>query len=138
MPESGVEIHYVRHEDFSRFVPLIDKALQRGGGRAYNVEDVLDSLRDGSRRMFVALVDGTMQGVFVTEVIEAPRYRYMLVFLLAGEDLLNWLDETISFLKLYAGSMDCQYLLADTRRGLTRMLETRGWEHESDNVVLTL
>ena len=138
MPESGVEIHYVRHEDFSRFVPLIDKALQRGGGRAFTVDDVLSSLKDGARRLFVGIIDREPKGILITEIIEVPNYRYMLVFLLSGEGFQEWINEAEGFLKLYATSMDCKLILADTRRGLSKMLQTRGWKHESDTMVLTL
>jgi hypothetical protein len=103
-----------------RLLTKLKKAL-RIGGDTYDLEDVLYCLETGKMQAFWN--DGA---IIVTEIVQAPKKRYLHIFLCAGDmSSVMALDEK---LKAFAEKTGCEFGRALVRPGFEKALESMGWK----------
>jgi len=87
----------------------MEKAL-RFGLETHTMEDVFHCLEAGTMQLF-----SNEEGVCITEIKQAPRKKYMSVFLLAGR--LPALRELYPVVIKYAEDNGCDFVLGAGRMG---------------------
>jgi hypothetical protein len=122
--------------DVLRFVPA-DEAVGRAAFFKPYVEAVLDIGNSGETwgSILHKLRIGTMQlweisgkrGICVTEVQDYPRYRQLLVFMVAGERAPEWLVQGQADLETYALRRGCDMMSFQGRPGWRRYCERLGY-----------
>ena len=108
-------------------IKRIRKALKRGGD-TYSWEDVSAGLLVGRFQMF-----WNDHGVCITEIVQAPRRRYMNCFVVAGE--LPGVMELHDQVEQHAIAQGCTYMMTSGRMGWQTVLPKYGWKKHS--VVFT-
>lgn len=99
----------------------IEDALQHGGG-THTIEDVVGCLSTGDAQLFAC-----KDGVVVTEIIQAPRKKYLNVWLAAGNlDGMRFLQGCVME---WAEENQCASVVFHGRRGWERTFLVRddGW-----------
>ena len=105
-----------------RTLQQIAEALERGGS-THSVEDVLAQVEAGE-----AQLHEWEDSVIVTEIHDAPRCRYVHLWLAAGK-----LEEVIPLSRIvlaWAKQMGCARATMAGRRGWEMVLQSEGWKAE--------
>jgi uncharacterized protein YcnI len=98
----------------------IEKALHHGGD-THTWEDVRHGLLDGKFQIF-----WNEFGACITEVVDAPRCRYLNCFVVAGK--LPEVMELHEQVERFALSQSCKYMTTSGRHGWTKVLPGFGWK----------
>jgi len=96
----------------------------------YTLDDVYNMLRNGSLRlwMFYNEQDDVANGAMVTEIVEHPQKRLLIVFLLGADDFEhNVLPLFESFME-YVRFKQCHAIECYGRFGLEKILEKIGFK----------
>lgn len=104
-------------------VKRIKKALKRGGD-TYSWDDVSAGLLVGRYQWFA-----NEHGVCITEIIQAPRKRYMNCFVVAGE--LPGVMDLHDRVEQYAKDSGCAFMMTSARMGWQSVLPNYGWKKHS-------
>lgn len=97
----------------------LTKALKIGGD-THTIEDIQQAIARGTMQCFVK-----GDSFAITEIINAPKKRFLNVFLIVGElSILELHDEVEEFAKM-AG---CDFMQAYGRPGWTPKIKSLGWE----------
>lgn len=95
------------------------KALHAGGD-THTIEDLVEALKRGEMQIF-----HNDRAVIVTEVVQAPRRRYLHLFLVAGDmDAVDALGPQVT---AFARDQGCEFARAQVRPGFEPALRSRGW-----------
>jgi hypothetical protein len=87
-------------------------------------EDVLTCLQLGSMQLWR---DGERKGVAVTELQHYPLYKVLLIFMVAGRDVREWLAEGQHQLDSFAQSENCSFVEFIGRPGWEKLVEGYGY-----------
>lgn len=96
------------------------KAL-RAGGDTHSIEDLVEALKRGEMQAFY-----NDRAVIITEIVEAPRRRYLNLFLVAGD--MDAVDALGPELTAWAKDQGCEFARAQVRLGFEPLLKARGWQ----------
>lgn len=109
------------------FSEFIVPALAYNDG--YSIDDVIESLQAGRRRLLMVFDRGHPVGGLVVEHIIYPQASVLLVFTVAGDRYCDWIDEAEGALVTYGQQLGVDAVSAYARPGLGRILKGRGWTH---------
>ena len=70
----------------------IDDALKHGIGE-YTTTDIKDLCQTQQMQLWVKYENDTVRGAFVTQILNYPQMKILLVLLLGGNDFIEWRDE---------------------------------------------
>lgn len=104
-------------------IARIRKALKKGGD-AYSWEDVSAGLVAGRFQLF-----WNAHGVCITEIVQAPRKRYLHAFVVAGE--LPGVMDLHGDVERHAVASGCAYMTTNGRMGWQSVLPKYGWKKHS-------
>lgn len=90
--------------------------------------DVIASLQDRTRQLWLIEKDGHTTGAVVTEVYETQRGRTCAVPYAGGVEMPATIKVVLDTVEAWARSEGCVRLEVDGRRGWERMLKPHGWE----------
>lgn len=128
-----VEITRLNKKDadtyFIVLLPFIEKALEHSEGE-YDLVDVEHGLLSGRYESWIAVADDEVKAVAITEVVQHPNYRELLIKHIGGKDKNIWMtpewqDRTFS---QYAKDTGCKNLVMFGRKGWKRVLDKLGWK----------
>jgi hypothetical protein len=98
----------------------LKKALVRGG-ETHDWVDIKTGLYEGIYQIF-----WNEGAAAVTEIVQAPRKKYLNVFLAAGNlnDVVRLHDQVVKF----ADEMGCDFIKATARKGWKKFESDMGWK----------
>lgn len=96
------------------------------------IESVLSSVLKGVSQLWLATTNNQVVGVVVTEALQHPAKRIMLIHMLGGEDIEEWVGE-ISRIEAYAKENECQAIEIIGRPAWKKLLP----EYKAPRIVLT-
>lgn len=103
----------------------LQKRLERAlklAGDTHTIEDIQQAIARGTMQCFVR-----GDSFCITEVINAPRKRYLNIFMIVGElSILDIHDDILAF----AREAGCDFLQAYGRFGWKPVVEKLGWKAE--------
>lgn len=85
------------------------------------MDDLIGSLKRGEMQAHY-----NDRAVIVTEIVQAPRRRYLNMFLVAGD--MDAIDELTPRVTQWAFDQGCEFARAQVRLGFEQPLKERGWE----------
>ena len=96
----------------------------------FNIEDIYDGLFTRPQQLWVAYddSDNRVYGAVVTEVIEYPRMKALVMHFTGGEDLPKWKTEMLELLKEFARGQQCSIIESYGRRGWGKVFKDDGYE----------
>ena len=98
----------------------IRRALKRGGG-THSLQDVLDGLLEGRYQLFE-----NDDGVCITEIMEAPKGRYLHCWIVAGR--LPGVMQLQEAVERHALTNNCRFMSTAGRFGWKTVLPQYGWK----------
>lgn len=108
------------------FEPLVRRVLEHVDGGLYP-DDVLTAVQFGSMHLW-SILDG--QAVCITELQTYPRYRQLLIYLVAGIKAKSWIASGNRQLDAFAKLHNCKYVIFQGRPGWKRYAEPFGYRDE--------
>lgn len=119
----------VPYEQANAAWPLVEKymvaAAEYTYGR-YTAEDIRVSLLDGQRQLWVALQDGVIYGAVVTQIMEYPQMRVLVMHFLGGVEGLTWKAPMLALLQRFARDHNCRTIESTGRSGWARIFRDDG------------
>lgn len=102
-----------------RLLIKVRKAL-RVGGDTHTMDDLIGALKRGEMQ-----AHHNDRAVIVTEIVQAPRRRFLNLFLVAGD--MDAIDELTPKVTEWAFEQGCEFARAQVRLGFEKPLKERGW-----------
>ena len=106
------------------FEPLITRVLDRVQGGQWS-DDVLTCVQLGSMHLW-DIRDG--EAVCITELQNFPRYRQLLIYMVAGEHARDWIASGDRQLTDFAKLHRCKYVVFHGRPGWERYAKRFGYD----------
>ena len=99
----------------------LQAALDHGGG-SHGIEDVASALANGSAQLFA-----NAEGAIVTEIVQAPRKKYLRVWLAGGS--MSGMAALHPAILAHAKAAGCTSVVFHGRKGWERtfLTKTEGW-----------
>jgi hypothetical protein len=104
--------------------PILQRALDRSRGE-YLSEDIYGYIKRREMQLWVAVNDGEIKAVCLTEIVSFPRLKVCRLVIAAGEGMRHWVKLGSETLKAWAKAQGCQEIRGGGRVGWARAL---GWK----------
>ena len=112
--------------DWDFYEKQIKRVIERADG-GQSPDGVLTCVQLGSMQIWRTL-DG--RGMAVTELQNYPLYRQLLIYMVAGEGLRDWMHEGHQQLERFAKSNNCTRIEFHGRPGWERWAYDYGYTHK--------
>ncbi len=89
----------------------------------FSTEDILTKLQTRQMQLWVVPEKAAM----VTQVLVYPQHKVLLVPILAGDDMDEWLPDIVETLVFFAKHMGCKYIEERGRPGWGKVLDKDGF-----------
>jgi hypothetical protein len=116
--------------------PYIKEALQYSDGK-YEISDIYKSLIEKDMQLWTAFSDEGCEALCVTQIINYPRKKVLLLFLIAGKESANWLH-FVENLKHFAKEHGCDSLEGYGRPGWEKLSKPLGFKKVHTIFKLTI
>jgi len=109
----------------------LQRAIDAGRNR-YRSVDLLDDILKSNVGLWMVMDGEKSVAAYTTRVIQYPSgVKGLMVDLLGGDGMDEWLPLVVDKLKLYASDMKCGHIELVGRNGWLRALKPLGWSGES-------
>lgn len=117
--------------DWSHYEAQIMRVVERGDAPHWP-DDILTCLQRGTMQLWRTL---DAAGIGVTELQDFPRYKQLLIYMVAGENAQDWLHGAHQQLEAFAISHGCTRMEFHGRPGWAKWCQALGYEHK--RIVMT-
>ena len=114
---------------WDRLEPLVQRVFDRIDGALFP-DDVLTAVQFGNMHIW-DILDG--QAVCVTELQAYPKYRQLLIYLVAGLKAADWITSGNQQLTAFAKSQNCKYVVFQGRPGWEKYARRFGY---TDKIIM--
>ncbi len=120
-------------EELSKHYKQIESYLDLSLTKApeYNRVDILRNILTGINVLWIPTVDNIPKGIVTTEIVKFPNVSKLGIHLCGGEDIEEWVDESIFQLEEYAKSMELDEIEIHGRKGWAKLLP----DYTTDRVI---
>lgn len=112
--------------DWAWYERQIERVIERADG-PQTTEDILTAIQFGRMHLWRS-ADGT--GMGLTELQVYPRYRQLLIYMVAGHNMLSWIREGAKVFEQFAREMSCTRISFHGRPGWEKLAESMGFTHK--------
>jgi len=116
--------------------PKIVECFEKTREHRWLPEDVLESLMKKDMQLWV-LHDTEVRCFVVTEIIEYPRSKECLLFLVVGEIPGGW-DDPMAQMEEWAKEQGCSHIATMGRLGTAKNVRKMGWDNRQTYCVKEL
>ncbi len=107
----------------------IADALKHGIGE-YTTTDIKDLCQAQHMQLWVKYENDTVRGAFVTQILNYPQMKILLVLLLGGNDFIEWRDEVDEVLLKFGKEHDCKFVEFFGRKGWGNYLKDINYKEQ--------
>ena len=100
----------------------IADSLKHGVGE-YTTDDIKQLCQSKQMQLWIKWDDEEVKGAFVTQILNYPQMKILLVLLLGGNDFIKWRDEVDEILIGYGKEHNCKYVEFFGRKGWKNYLK---------------
>jgi hypothetical protein len=104
----------------------IEGAAKYTHGR-YTADDIRQTFKEGSQQLWIAY-DDKIYGAVITEIMEYPQMRALVMHFTGGIELPKWKDEMLSVLRSFAKDANCQTIESFGRTGWKKVFSKDGFK----------
>jgi hypothetical protein len=125
-----VKISLVLPEHYNVIWPDIDTYMQGAAKYTYgrfNADDIKDGLSNKRQQLWIAF-DDSIKGAVITEIIQYPRMRTLIMHFTGGKELQTWKDPMLNTLQSYARDKGCNSIESYGRRGWEKVFKNDGFK----------
>jgi hypothetical protein len=104
----------------------IEGAAKYTHGR-YTADDIRQTFKEGGQQLWIAY-DDKIYGAVITEIIQYPQMRALIMHFTGGIELPKWKDEMLSVLRSFAKDANCQTIESFGRTGWKKVFSKDGFK----------
>jgi hypothetical protein len=104
----------------------IEGAAKYTHGR-YTADDIRQTFKEGGQQLWIAY-DDKIYGAVITEIMEYPQMRALVMHFTGGIQLPKWKDEMLSVLRSFAKDANCQTIESFGRTGWKKVFSKDGFK----------
>ncbi len=123
-PIGGVESHRIM-QIWDRVEPLFARVVRPETG--WSLNSLLTGLQMGLLQLWVI---GDFEGVVATQIQERPEHKVLWVQFIAGENMVDWLDDWITVQEAFAREHGCVAVEFSGRKGWHKVSERLGNDYK--------
>ena len=80
------------------------------------------------QELWIAFENEVIYGVVVTEIVEYPQMKALVMHFTGGKELPKWKDEMLALLQKYARDKQCSIIESYGRRGWGNVFKNDGYK----------
>jgi hypothetical protein len=104
----------------------IEGAAKYTHGR-YTADDIRQTFKEGGQQLWIAY-DDKIYGAVITEIVEYPQMRALIMHFTGGIELPKWKDEMLSVLRSFAKDANCKTIESFGRTGWKKVFSKDGFK----------
>jgi len=104
----------------------IEGAAKYTHGR-YTADDIRQTFKEGGQQLWIAY-DDKIYGAVITEIMEYPQMRALVMHFTGGIELPKWKDAMLSVLRSFAKDANCQTIESFGRTGWKKVFSKDGFK----------
>jgi hypothetical protein len=104
----------------------IEGAAKYTHGR-YTADDIRQTFKEGGQQLWIAY-DDKIYGAVITEIMEYPQMRALVMHFTGGIELPKWKDEMLSVLRSFAKDANCKTIESFGRTGWKKVFSKDGFK----------
>jgi hypothetical protein len=94
----------------------------------YTVDDIKSSfIKNHNQQLWIAY-DDKIYGAVITEIIQYPQMKALIMHFTGGIELPKWKDEMLSVLRSFAKDVNCQTIESFGRTGWKKVFSKDGFK----------
>lgn len=117
------------HLVFNIINPYIEGTAKYSHGR-YNAEDIKDALNNTNQHLWIAYEDTKIYGFVITDFVEYPQKKALLMHFTGGEKLPKWKNEMLEVLQSFAKNNGCSIIESYGRPGWAKVFKNDGYKQQ--------
>lgn len=95
----------------------------------YTVEDIYNSITgERFQQLWVAFTDEKIYGAVITEIMEYPQMKVLVMHFTGGIELPRWKDDMLKLLQLFARDNGCKVIESIGRAGWKKVFKEDGYK----------
>jgi len=107
----------------------IADSLKHGVGE-YTTDDIKQLCQSKQMQLWIKWDDEEVKGAFVTQILNYPQMKILLVLLLGGNDFIKWRDEVDEVLLKFGKEHNCKYVEFFGRKGWGNYLKDINYKEQ--------
>ena len=107
----------------------IADALKHGIGE-YLPEDIKTACKEQRMQLWIKYEEDKVKGAFVTQILDYPRVKVLLVLLLGGNEFIKWRDEVDEVLQRFGKENNCKFVEFFGRKGWGNRLKDINYKEQ--------
>ena len=126
-----MNVSVVLPEHYEAVWPLIEQYMDGAAEYTYGrfkTADIYNDLIRGHQQLWIAYDEGDIYGVVVTELINYPQMRTLVMHFTGGRKLPKWKNEMLQLLQRFAKDNGCSVIESYGRPGWGRVFERDGYK----------
>ena len=104
----------------------IEGAAKYTHGR-YTADDIRQTFKEGGQQLWIAY-DEKIYGAVITEIVEYPQMKALIMHFTGGIELSKWKDEMLSVLRSFAKDANCKTIESFGRTGWKKVFSKDGFK----------
>jgi hypothetical protein len=104
----------------------IEGAAKYTHGR-YTADDIRQTFKEGGQQLWIAY-DDKIYGAVITEIVEYPQMRALIMHFTGGIELPKWKDSMLSVLRSFAKDANCKTIESFGRTGWKKIFSKDGFK----------
>ena len=94
----------------------------------YMTQDVYEGFKKDGNILWIAFNDEGIKGAVVTNFVQYPRKRFLMILFVGGVGVGEWQRPMIQMLQKYAKDTECDGIESTARLGWERQLRSEGYK----------
>ena len=107
----------------------IADSLKHGVGE-YTTDDIKQLCQSKQMQLWIKWDDEEVKGAFVTQILNYPQMKILLVLLLGGNEFIKWRDEVDEVLLKFGKEHNCKFVEFFGRKGWTKFLKDINYKEQ--------
>lgn len=117
------------HLIFNAIDPYIVGAAKYTHGR-YSAQDIKDTLYKTNQHLWIAYEDTVVYGFVVTDFVEYPQIKTLIMHFTGGKQLPKWKNEMLEVLQSFAKVNGCDIIESYGRPGWAKVFKNDGYKQK--------
>jgi len=125
-----MKVSIVLPEHYDVIWPNINKYMEGAAKYTYgrfDVDDIKEGLVKNNQQLWISF-DDKIYGAVITEIIQYPKMRALVMHFTGGIELKRWKPEMLKTLQSYAKLKECASIESYGRRGWERVFKSDGFK----------
>jgi hypothetical protein len=117
------------HLIFQAIESYMNGAAKYSHGR-YKTEDIMSALYSTNQQLWIAYEDMTVYGFVVTDFVQYPQIKALIMHFTGGKELPKWKNEMLEVLQSFAKVNGCNIIESYGRPGWARVFKDDGYKQK--------